>query len=59
MKMGPPHSLYLLHLEQYRVQMALTKGTVIVNLMISGAWENKDGCSHPQEIPILRVQGEP
>ena len=54
MKMGPPHSLYLLHLEQYRVQIALTKGTVIVNLMISGAQENKIGLNDRSQSGVPR-----
>ena len=73
MKIGLPHSLYLLHLEQYQVHMALTKGTVIVNLMISGAQENKIGlngrsqsgvprpavASAPQNLLALHILGPP
>lgn len=54
MKMGPPHSLYLLHLEQYQAHMALTKGTVIVNLMISGAQENKIGLKGRSQSGVPR-----
>ena len=54
MKIGLPHSLYLLHLEQYQVHMALTKGTVIVNLMISGAQENKIGLNGRSQSGVPR-----
>ena len=53
-KMGLPHSLYLLHLEQYQAHMALTKGTVTVNLMISGAQENKIGLKGRSQTGVPR-----